>query len=419
VTQAVSLLVPALLLSTAATLAMLQTRPEWLSDALRAAPFVVFGGGAAVGILIQRGRLVAGLAVLALAEVALIQSSSRAIFDAVAVLLPLNLAVIVWLREMSVVTRAGATRLGVIVAQGAIVATLQHPELAALVEPLEQPLMPIRLEAWTALPQMVLVAFVLGLGLVTLRLVLNRRPLAAGTAWALVASFLALDLASAGRAWDVHFVTAGLLLIVGALFEPSRAAYVDDTTGLPGRLALNAALRRLPRHYALASVEIDEFRSFRDANGSEAARRMLRLVADKLAKVGGRGRPFYCEGHVFAVIFRRTTAEAAARHLDAVRRAVEVATVDVRVPERARPGSRPTRPNSQTRAEASDWTLAVTISAGVAESTKRGADPHEVLRLAGQTLDHGKSAGLSRVSVAPRQREQSVSWVSRLTTSLR
>jgi GGDEF domain-containing protein len=256
---------------------------------------------------------------------------------------------------------------------------------------------------------MVLAAFVLGLGLVVVRWVLNHRPLAAGTAWALVASFLALDGASAARAADIHFVTAGLLLIVGALFEPSRAVYVDGTTGLPGRLALNAALRRLPRHYALASVEIDEFRAFREAHGSEAARRMLRLVADKLAKVGGGGQPFYCEGHVFAVIFRRTTAEAAARHLDVVRRAVEVATVDVRVPERTRPGSRLTR-TSQSRAEAADWTLAVTISAGIAESTKRGADPHEVLRLAGQTLDYGKSAGLSRVSVAPPQVAPSVSW---------
>ena len=201
-----------------------------------------------------------------------------------------------------------------------------------------------------------LVAFFVALGVILARFLMSRRPLAAGTAWALVASFLAFDGASAGRPAEIHLVTAGLLLTLGALLEPSRAAYVDDTTGLPGRLALNAALGRLPRSYALASVEIDEFRAFRETHGSEAARRMMRLVAEKLMKVGGGGRPFYCEGHVFAVIFRRTSSDAAVRQLDAVRRAVEVATVDVRVPERPRPGVRPAartaRPGRSRRLDA-------------------------------------------------------------------
>jgi GGDEF domain-containing protein len=402
-TQAVSFVVPALLLSLAAGLAVAGTLPDWLVDTVNAAPFVVFGSGAAVGILIRRGRLVLGLTALGLADLALAMLSSRAVFDAVALLLPLNLAVIVWLREFNVVTRPGATQLGAIVAQASLVATLHHPELAALIEPLERPLVAINLDAWTALPQLVLVAYVVALGFAVTRFLVGRRPLAAGTAWALIASFLAFDGASAGRPAEIHLVTAGLLLILGALLEPSRAAYVDDTTGLPGRLALNLALRRLPKSYALASVEIDEFRAFREAHGSEAAKRMLRLVAEKLMKVGGGGRAFYCEGHMFALIFRRMTSDAAARHLEVVRRAVEVATVDVKVPERSRPDNRPGRPNRPTNGGSVDWTLAVTISAGIAEPEKRGADPHEVLRTANQTLDHAKQAGLNCVSVAPRQ----------------
>jgi diguanylate cyclase (GGDEF)-like protein len=374
--------------------------PDWLTAAVEVAPFAVFGSAGALGVLLRRGRLVLGIAALVLADLALVHFGDRAIFNAVALLLPLNLAAIVWLGEVNIVTAPGALRLGVMLAQAGIVATLRHPELAALAESLERPLMTAPLASWTALPHLVLVAFIVSQGVVLARLALNGRAFPAGMAWALVAVFLALDGAGAGRPVNVYFVTAGLLLAVGALMGPSRYAYLDDATGLPGRLALNEALRRLRRRsllasrYALATVEIDEFRRFRAEHGSDAARRVLRRVADALTKVGGGGRVFYCEGSTFAIVFRRTTAEAAARHLDVVRRAIEVATVDVRVPERPRPGTRP------ARGAGVEWTVAVTISGGVAQPDRRGADPHDVLRAAGRALDRGKQAGLNRILVA-------------------
>ena len=94
------------------------------------------------------------------------------------------------------------------------------------------------------------------------------------------------------------------------------------------------------------------------------------------------------------IVFRRTSAKAAARHLEVVRGAIEVATIDVRVPERPRPGTRP------ARAGAVDWTVAVTISGGVAQPQTRRDDPHEVLRAAGRALDRSKQAGLNRILVA-------------------
>ncbi|MGH6886220.1 MAG: diguanylate cyclase domain-containing protein, partial [Geminicoccales bacterium] len=301
-TQAASLVVPALLLSIATGLSMVPALPDWLATAVQAAPLVVFGGSAALGILMQRGRIVLGIVVLALADVALAHFGDRAVFNAIGLLLPLNLGVIVWLGEANLVTAQGALRLGVIMAQAAIVATLRHPELAALAELLGAPLLTVNLEALTALPHAVLVALAGGLGLVLARLLVNGRSLPAGVAWALIASFLALDRAGAGRPASVYFVAAGLILVVGAVLEPSRVTYRDDTTGLPGRLALNEALRRLHRRYALAwryavaGVEIDDFRRFREEHGADAARRMLRRVAECLQKVGGGGRAFYCEG---------------------------------------------------------------------------------------------------------------------------
>ncbi|MGH7313263.1 MAG: hypothetical protein ACREJV_08825, partial [Candidatus Rokuibacteriota bacterium] len=197
-TQAASLVVPALLLSIATGLAMVRTLPDWLASAVNAAPLVVFGGSAALGILLQRGRIVLGIVGFALADLALVHFGDRAVFNAVGLLLPLNLGVIAWLGEANIVTTHGALRLGVVLAQAGVVATLRHPELAALAESLDRPLVTMNLGAWTTLPHLVLVAFAGGLGLVLARLLVNGRSLPAGVAWALVASFLALDGAGAG-----------------------------------------------------------------------------------------------------------------------------------------------------------------------------------------------------------------------------
>src|SRR3989441_9019024 len=45
----------------------------------------------------------------------------------------------------------------------------------------------------------------------------------------------------------LYFVTAGLLLVIGAAWGPPRVVGLDDVTGLPTSFALNKALLRLPR----------------------------------------------------------------------------------------------------------------------------------------------------------------------------
>jgi GGDEF domain-containing protein len=390
-----SLIVAALLLSSAAVLGVARTLPDSLGAAVDAGALAVFGGGALLGLLIRRGRLALGLVVLALADRALVHFDSRAIFDAVALLLPLNLAVIAWLREASLHTARGASRLGVILLQAGAVALLQRPELASFAAVLDQPLLTAEVHTWTPLPQIALVAFAAALGLVLVRILMDGRPLAAAAGWALVASFLALDGATTARPVSVHFATAGLLLLVGASWERPRGAHVDDVTGLPATLALNKMLERLPGRYALAAVEIDEFRAFREEHGPESARRMLRLVADALGKVGGGGRAFYCGAQAFAIVFRRTSAVAAVRHVEAVRRVVEAATLDVRAPERPRAPGQPA-PRASRGVER---TVSVTISVGVAQPEEPGADPHEVLRAAQRALDSAKEAGQNRVTM--------------------
>jgi GGDEF domain-containing protein len=389
--MAVSLVAPALILPIAAALVLAVRRlPDSLAMAVDAVPLVVFGGGVLLGFLTRRHRLVLSMVVLASAEAALVNFNGRAVSDAVALLLPLNLAVIAWLGDEVSLAGRGAALFGMALLQAGAVALLQRPALASYAASLEHPLVAADLSIWTALSQLAVLAFALGLGLALVRFLAGGHPLAAGAAWALVASFLALDGTGGGPA-RIHFAAAGLLLIAGACAEPRRWAHVDDQTGLPARLELNKALRRLPRRYALARVEIDDFPSFREAHGAEAARRMLRLVAGALSKVGGRGRPFYLGEHTFAVVFRRASEPAAAQHLAVVQKAVEAASLDVTVSE-------PRRAGGAARAGSVKRTVSVTINVGVAESEGAGADPYAVLRAAEHALERAKQSALRPVS---------------------
>jgi diguanylate cyclase (GGDEF)-like protein len=391
-TRAASLAVPALLLSVAAGLAAARTLPDWLATTLRAAPLAVFVGGGLVGLLLRRGWVVLGLVVLALSDLALVQTGDRAVYIAIAILLPLNLGIIPWLGETPLLTTRCAWWLGVILAQASAVVVLRHPDLASFAGSLEVPLVASSFFDLTNLPHLSLVAFAVALALVLSRSLVGHRPLAVGTAWALVASFLALDGAGAGKPASVYLVIAGLLLVAGSALEPRRIAYLDGVTGLPGRLGLNAALRRLPRRYVLACAEIDDFRRFREEHGVDAGRRMLRLVADRLVKVG-RGQPFYRDAQTFVVIFRRTSVAAAMRHMETFRRAVEKATLDIRVTDKPKVGAAQARPGKVER------TVAVTVSIGIAQPARRGEDPDEVLTAAGRGVDRAKEAGMNRVVV--------------------
>lgn len=242
-TRVATFAVPALLLSIGTLLTVGRTLPDWLAHALYTAPLLVFVGGALLGLLWQRGPLVLGIIVVAFADLALVHFGDRATLDAVGLLLPLNLGAIAWLGQASLLEARGASWLAVTMFQAGVVTMLRHPELAAVAASLAQP----PLGTWTALPPLVVVAFAVGLGLALARVLVGDRLLAAGPAWALVASFLALDGAAAGRPARIQLVTAGLLLVAGAALAPRRVVYLDDVTRLPGRLALNEALRRLPR----------------------------------------------------------------------------------------------------------------------------------------------------------------------------
>jgi diguanylate cyclase (GGDEF)-like protein len=384
-----ALVAPAVLLPLAAVAAVAHKLPASVATAIDAAPLLVFGSGALLGLLTRRARLVIGLVVLALADCALVNVGGRTVFDAVALLLPLNLAVVVWLGGENPFAGRGAALFAIILLQAAMVAVLQQ---VAPKNALDMAIVSPSLGMWTALPQLAVLAFAAALGLVVMRFLLHGHAMAAGAAWALVASFLALDGASAGGPASVHFATAGLLLVVGATWDPRTVIAKDPLTRLPTRIEFNRALHDLSKGYTVAYVEIDDFQNFRDTHGTDAAQRMLRLVGKRLRGVGGGGQAYYCQGPTFAVLFPGTPAKRAMQHLDVVRMAVEDLTVDVSVATKPASKTKTAKPGVVER------TVSVTISAGVAEPGEAGEDTRHVLEAAEGALGRARQAGMNRVS---------------------
>lgn len=396
-----SLAAPLLLFPLAAALAT-RRLPDSLATFVDVVPLLVFGGGALLGIITKRGRLVLGLVVLMLANSALLNFGGRAAFEAVALLLPLNLAVIAWLREENPMAGRGALLFGFALVQAAFVGMLQYSEMTAVPVSLDPPMIDADVGFWTAVPQPAVFVYGVTLGLVVMRFFLVRRPIAAAAAWALVASFLALD-GARGASSGIHFSVAGLFLLVGAAWEPQRGAHFDDVTGLPATLELNKVLSKLRsrHHYTIARVEIDELARFREEHGAAASHRIKRMVGRMLMQIGGGGRAFYCGGHTFAVVFRRTSASTAGRLLDVVRRRIEMTDLEVEVIEapagKAKAAKETPGLLRSEQRRAVKRTVSVTISAGLAHAAKPGNDPHEIMRAAEQALGRAKEAGFNRV----------------------
>jgi diguanylate cyclase (GGDEF)-like protein len=387
--QSAALIAPALLLPIAAIASLSPGIRDSL--AIHATPLIVLGGCALLGIVTGRGRLLLGVLVLGLTMSALINSGSRTIFHAVALLLPVNLGLIAWLGETRALSARGAWWLGVILLQAGAVGIIELLNPSSLGATLARPIVDIDTNAWLPLPHLALFAFAVMLGLHLVRFVRGRSPLHAAAAWALVASFLALDTAGSGGPGDLHFAAAGMLLALGTVLEPAAVFHLDGVTGLPASLEFNKVVRRLPRRYALACVTIDDFTSFRTEQGPEVSNRMLRHIGQALKKVGGGARVFYLmRDHEFVVVFKRKSAEIAARYMSVVRRAIEKSTLDVAVAQKTKSGA---------KAGVVRRTVAGTISIGIAEVPARGADPFKVLRDAEEALVKARAAGMNRIVV--------------------
>jgi diguanylate cyclase (GGDEF)-like protein len=317
---------------------------------------------------------------------------------AVVILLPLNFSLLALSKERGLMTLNGLLKLGLVAAQPLILIWIAQGNGPNWRPPL----------AWSGgfgveagLPLIVWLSFAIG-AVTLLTLVFRRRTkVEQGLAWALVAMFLGLNQLERwadGTISDALFFyagTAGVILIFAVLEHGYDIAFRDELTGLPGRRAFNNVMGQLGGTYAIAMCDVDHFKQFNDAYGHDVGDQVLKMVASKLSQVGGGGRAFRYGGEEFLVLFRGCSAREAEPFAESLRRSIADPGFVLRSPDRPTRKPRRAKETEQTSGER----VAISISIGIAEPSKRHSTPELVLDAADATLYRAKEAGRNCVKL--------------------
>jgi diguanylate cyclase (GGDEF)-like protein len=383
--------------------------PPSLAGLNQVLPLTLMLAGVAMSVWYNRGRIFISAASLLVAfsgfSIALTYGESsiaaRAVFAAMTILVPLNVTAGMLLPERGVIHHFNYRWLMLAVAETAIVAWIASAGRNALSGLawstaldhwlLKSPPMPIagRLALLIAFVVSVLCARPPAQDPVI-------RPIAITTPAMLVAFFLACEWATAPMAFNAYMSAAAAMLLAGLLQESHRLAFRDELTGLRSRRAMEERLPGLGPSFVVAMVDVDHFKKFNDTHGHAIGDQVLKLVAARLDEAGGGTLAYRYGGEEFAVIFPDQTIEAALRHADAIRAAVEGYEMAIRGPDR--PKSEQTGSVMRQSRSPTQY-LSVTVSIGLAASDSVDVPAHAVLREADAALYRAKEAGRNRVSV--------------------
>ena len=365
-------------------------------------PWAVFGGGILLAWRFNKSRLVFAILILALADRSLnfFTDSSTAsihvsdiVYNAVGLLLPLNLAAFSLVKELGIVTIRGMLRLCLILLQPLCIVLVcrGYPDLD-IAGYLGHPFVEVPALAGISLTQPALLAFIAAFLFLTVRYILHRDAVASAFFWTLVSVFIAIGFEKLKLLSPVFFATGGLVLAISVIETSYSMAYHDALTGLPGRRALKEALLKLDRQYTVAMVDIDHFKKFNDWYGHDVGDHVLCMVASKLARVTGGGKGFRYGGEEFTVIFPCSLLDVIP-HVERLRKTIETSKFILRGSER--PKKKPENPATIKKSQRS---VSVTVSIGVAERDNRHDTPLEVIKAADNALYRAKGYGRNQVS---------------------
>jgi GGDEF domain-containing protein len=410
---------PAVLLVVAFGLA---TRPERAPPALITLlpqlPYVAMVVAAALGLIFHRGRVVFTAIALGVAYAAFgkfaaggaTDLSARAVFAALCVLAPAVIALLAWMEERGTPNVHALPRLALIAAAGGLPVWLVATERTGALEWVYAPLADVALPIATPIPQLGLAAFAVSFVAVVAAAAIRHSVVIVGLAWSLVALAFALHASAELFAFPSAITAAGVVLALVVLVDTYQMAFRDELTGLPGRRALNDTLKATGRRYAIAMIDVDRFKDVNDAHGHLVGDEVLRMVASRLARVGGGGRVFRYGGEEFTVVFSRKDASDAVPHLKALRADIEGYRLAIRAPDRP---AKPAAGRRRRVGEPSAKTLSVTVSIGVAARESRNDSPEAVIAAADAALYRAKQEGRNRVRAIKSRNEGSAMDVRR------
>jgi diguanylate cyclase (GGDEF)-like protein len=360
--------------------------PEGYEGLRVAGPYAVLGAALGLALWFNRGRSFVLGASLLLAWAVYHNLPGKPLFILVTVLMPLNALIAFLARERGARYGMALRWLVLFAAEVLLViwvdsasAPGQDPAHWALRSP--------------PVPFVGRLMFAAAFAAAVWRAYLEPRPLQIANAAALVSFFIGAYWAKPGDigVYGAFLSGAGVMLLVGLLQESHRLAFRDELTGLPGR----ERLRTLGTQYAIAMVDVDHFKKFNDTHGHDVGDQVLKLVAGRLAQIGGDGIAYRYGGEEFGVLFPDSDLRRATRHLESMRASIERYKMAVRGEDR------PRNPDDTARLrlnKPAEKTLSVTVSIGVAQPGDALRTPAQVLKAADEALYRAKQAGRNRVS---------------------
>ena len=197
--------------------------------------------------------------------------------------------------------------------------------------------------------------------------------------------------------------SCALLVALAIIMDSHDMAYRDELTALPSRRALNQLLLSLGRRYTIAMLDIDHFKKFNDTHGHDIGDEVLQMVAAKIARVGGGGKPFRYGGEEFTIVFTGKTPQQAEQQLEVLRAEIENYRMVVRQDQRRNQSKSDRKSGRQSRAKQGrnnprQQTLSVTISIGYATRTPELKIAETVIKAADQALYRAKNNGRNCLS---------------------
>src|SRR5512133_45025 len=319
------------------------------------------------------------------------------IYQAFALVIPLNMLLFTLMRERGIFSTAGRLRFIFLTLQAAGIVWLFRRHFVDLLPYIAQ-----RYTLWPLInsltvPQPALLAGALcfiAIAVLTLR---RQSPIDSGMLGALAAFFIACNWLTT-RDIHVSYCAAGALIITLSVLRDSYImAFRYDLTGIPSRRSLNESLHGLGRRYTVAMLDVDHFKQFNDTYGHDVGDQVLKMVARKMMDVGGGGKAYRYGGEEFTIVFSGRRAADTLPHLEELRTTIAEYRLTLRNDKRPT-DQRQGKGKRGSRAGRGDSSYAaVTVSIGVAERGEGLGSTAEVMKAADKALYKAKNRGRNQV----------------------
>ncbi len=200
------------------------------------------------------------------------------------------------------------------------------------------------------------------------------------------------------------FSSIALMMCLYAIMQESwRMAYLDELTDLPTRRALRETFQKVGGTYTVAMLDVDHFKKFNDTYGHDTGDAVLRMIANKLSRVTGGGKPYRYGGEEFSVVFNGKNSEQAKPHLEELREHIATTPFVINRADRRKKGGKSSKSRNKS--------VNVTVSIGVADSKGKNTSsrsatvksggkqgPWDILKLADKALYRAKRKGRNCVA---------------------